>query len=208
MRRNHLLIPSAVLFLLVSEVAAQNSPGITQEAKSSPCSNVIALTGDVKIDCSSLTPAQQKIIDSIPALLRNIIAHQHDADAVIAKLDECLKAANPNVPHTVYSCKGQSRTEKVNAGGGTEWGFNQNPDPSAPEMAKLLNARQFPELLEVCISQIESKPEWLTPRLFCASAYRGLGDATKAKEMLAFYDAQKGPGYDGDPDCKQLSDLK
>jgi hypothetical protein len=63
------------------------------------------------------------------------------------------------------------------------------------------------KLLKVCTAEIESKPEWLTPRLFCAIAYGSLGNTAKAKEMLAVYDAGKGPAYDGDASCKQMSDV-
>jgi hypothetical protein len=88
MRQNRLLILSVVLLLLTSEAIGQNPPTVTQEAKGSPCSNIVALTGDVKLNCSSLTPAQQKIIESIPDVLRKILNSQLDANAVVKKLNE------------------------------------------------------------------------------------------------------------------------
>ncbi len=208
MRRNHLLIPSAMLFVLASKAIGQNPPTVKQEAKSSPCSNIVALAGDVKIDCSSLTSAQQKIIENIPSLLRRIIAHQSDADAVIAKLDECLKTVNQNRPKTIYDCRGNWSTEGPSTGGlHNETSTFIGTDPSLQEMSKLADAAQNKELLKVCTTQLEAKPEWLTPRLFCALAYEGLGDNAKAKEMLDAYDGGKGPAYDGNAFCRRWSDL-
>ncbi len=207
MRRNHLLVISVVLLMLASEATGQNPPTVTQEAKNSPCSNIVALTGDVKIDCSSLTPTQQKIIESIPSLLRKLIAHQADADAIIARLDECLKAVNPNLPAKAYFCNGGWRSTGIGANTGLQMNVSPGPDPSLGEMINLNNNHtQYQKLLEVCTSQIESNPEWLTPRLFCAIAYASLGNAAKAKEMIDVYDSRKGPAYDDDPLCKQVSD--
>jgi hypothetical protein len=161
----------------------------------------------VKIDCASLTPAQQKIIESIPSLLRNIIAHQREADAVLARLDECLKAVNPNLPKKTYMCKGGWTMEGPSATTMHQMNADFGPDPSMGEMIKLNNAHQYKELLQLCTSQIESKPEWLTPRLFCALAYGAMADIAKAKDMLAIYDDRKGPAYDGDADCKTVSNF-
>lgn len=91
MSRNHLLIPSAILLALAGRATGQNTPTVTQEAKNSPCSNVVALAGDVKIDCSGLTPAQQKLVDSIPAILHKILVNQLNADVVLAKMDELIQ---------------------------------------------------------------------------------------------------------------------
>jgi hypothetical protein len=93
MNRNPLplLILSAALSLPTSTAIGQNPPTVTQEAKGSPCSNIVALVGDVKLDCSSLTPAQQKIIESIPAVLHKILANHLDPDAVMGKLDELAR---------------------------------------------------------------------------------------------------------------------
>src|SRR5580700_3438232 len=106
MRRNRLLITSAILFALASKAVGQQPPTVTQEAKSSPCSNIIALAGDVKIDCSSLTPAQQKLIEGIPGLLHKILANQLDPNVVTAKLDEILREVrriDPSGPVVSYT---------------------------------------------------------------------------------------------------------
>jgi hypothetical protein len=74
-------------------------------------------------------------------------------------------------------------------------------------MIRLADAGQNSALLEICTSQLRSKPEWLTPRLFCAIGYARIGDQAQAKEMLDIYDARKGPAYTGDDFCRGLSDL-
>lgn len=45
----------------------------------------------MKIDCTNLTPAQQKLIESIPAVLHQMLAHQIDSKTVLAKIDECFQ---------------------------------------------------------------------------------------------------------------------
>jgi len=77
--------------VLGSQAFGQTLPSVTQDAKNSSCSNIVALAGDVKIDCSSLTPAQQKIIESIPSILHKILANQVDAETILSKLDGCLE---------------------------------------------------------------------------------------------------------------------
>jgi hypothetical protein len=74
--------------VLLCRFAWCQAPTIKQEAKDSSCTNIVALTGNVNINCSSLTPAQRKIIDSIPALLNKIFVNQLDPEAVMTKLDE------------------------------------------------------------------------------------------------------------------------
>jgi hypothetical protein len=194
MRPNHLLITSAVVFVLAGITTGQNPPTVTQEAKGSPCSNIVALTGDVKIDCSSLTSAQQKIIDSIPALLRNIIAHQLDADKVIAKLDDCLKMENPNLPKKTYSCDGSVNSFGPSTDGGGMTQFHGNADPDFHQMAELYNSENWAPLLKMCLAKIDANPAWLTPFLFCSRAYLETGDSARAKDMLRKFDDTAGPG--------------
>ena len=83
--------------------------------------------------------------------------------------------------------------------------INVGGDDSAfQEMVQLNNSKKPAELLKTCLSQIQSAPDWLTPRLFCGLAYLGLGEKAKAKEMLKEFDARTGPAYDAEP-CHQMS---
>lgn len=72
-------------------VFSQTTPSIKQEAKNASCSNIVALAGNATVNCSSLTPRQQKIIESIPSVLNEILTNQLDPDKVMAKLDEIEK---------------------------------------------------------------------------------------------------------------------
>jgi len=67
------------------------TPSVKQESKDSPCSNIVALAGNVDIKCASLTPAQRTLLQGIPALLKKILANQIDPNAVMAKLDEIIE---------------------------------------------------------------------------------------------------------------------
>ena len=73
------------------------------------------------------------------------------------------------------------------------------------EMINLNNSKQYKDLLKECLSQMQSAPEWLTPRLLCGLAYLGLGDKDQALAMLNEFDSRTGPAYDTDG-CKQMSD--
>jgi hypothetical protein len=73
------------------------------------------------------------------------------------------------------------------------------------EMIKFNNSKQYKDLLQECLSQTQSTPEWLTPRLLCGLAYLGLGDRDRAQAMLSEFDSRTGPAYDTDG-CKQMSD--
>lgn len=94
MLQNNLLLKSLSALMLASgglQALGQAPPSVKQDAKNASCSNIVALAGNVNLDCSSLTPAQQKLIESIPALLHKILANQLDPNAVMEKLNEIHK---------------------------------------------------------------------------------------------------------------------
>lgn len=92
MLRNSLLRNSLSALVLASGSLAScqstTAPGVKQEAKNSSCSNIVALAGNVEVNCSSLTPAQQKQIESIPLILHKILVNQIDPESVMLALDE------------------------------------------------------------------------------------------------------------------------
>jgi hypothetical protein len=183
---------------------SQTPPSVKQEAKDSVCSNIVALSGNVSINCSSLTPAQRKLIENIPAVLNKILANQLDPDVVMAKLDEILKAVNPNLPSKTYFCNGQWRTAGPSATAALEVRMGGD-DLIFQEMLRLNNENRYATLLRVCSAQIELKPEWLTPRLFCGLAYLALKDKKSAKAMLAEFESKTGPAYENADECKQMA---
>lgn len=138
-------------------------------------------------------------------ILNKILSNQMDADAVLAKLDEILKAVNPNLPVKTYFCNGMWKT--VGPSANAVMAINMGGDDSVfKTMTDLNNSGHFQDLIKLCLEQIQSKPEWLTSRLFCAVGYLGIGEVEKAKAMLAEFDAKTGPAYDADG-CKQASDF-
>ena len=203
-RRVILKVLKVILTLLAAVTCdfSQTPPKITQKAKDTTCSNIVALAGNIDIKCSSLTPTQKKLIESIPALLNKIISNQLDPNAVMEKLDEILKAVNPNVPPRKYQCTGSWSTAGAGPGAAFEIQLGGN-DSAFQEMVRLNNTRQYASLIKACLAQIDSSPEWLTPRLFCGLAYLGTGDKVKAKSMLDEFDSKTGPAYDTEP-CQRI----
>lgn len=191
-----------LLLMLIALPCRSQKPSTTGEATTTgPCSP--AVTGNnnqFNINCQGISKEQGA---KMLGILNKILANQLDPEAVMAKLDEILKAVNPNVPAKTYFCNGMWRT----AGPGKNAGFEVSmggDDKGFQEMIRLNNSKQFADLLKTCISQIQSVPEWLSPRLFCGLAYLSLGDKIKAKEMLKEFDSKTGPAYDAEP-CHKIS---
>ncbi|MGD0546640.1 MAG: hypothetical protein ABR991_02285 [Terracidiphilus sp.] len=92
LRKSLLLLISAVW--LLPSISAQNraTSEIRQKADQSTCSNIVALSGRVDINCSSLTPEQAKLLARIPGILNRILANQPDPELLMRKLDEILAA--------------------------------------------------------------------------------------------------------------------
>jgi hypothetical protein len=82
------------LSFIATGAHGQGISNVEQNSARSACSNIVALTGDVNINCSSLTPQQKKTLDTIPAILRKILANQIDTKTVMDKLDEILAATS------------------------------------------------------------------------------------------------------------------
>ena len=136
-------------------------------------------------------------------ILNRILANQIDPKQVMGKLDEILKTVNPNLPPKTYFCNGICRTLGPGANAGLEMRL-AGDDSAFQEMIRLNNSHQYLDLLKTCLAEINSKPEWLTPRLFCSLAYANTGNSAKAKEMLAEFDSRTGPAYDAE---HQISDV-
>ncbi len=190
------------LFLLTAlPCLGQKSDSTGSATTTGPCSPAVSGNNNqFSINCQGISKEQGA---KMLGILNKILQNQLDPQAVIAKLDEILKAVNPNLPTRTYFCNGQWRT----AGPGKNAGFEINmggDDSVFQQMARLNNSRQYADLLKICLSQIQSAPEWLTPRLFCGLAYLGLGDKVKAKEMLKEFDSKTGPAYDAEA-CNQIT---
>ncbi len=95
------------------------------------------------------------------------------------------------------------------AGPGSNAGIeiNMGGDSSALQaMLELNNSQKYSTLLERCHTEMESKPGWLTPYLFCGFAYLGSGNAENAAKMLSYFKKNEGPAYEVQP-CQQMADF-
>jgi hypothetical protein len=157
------------------------------------------------VDC--FPPPPKPTIKTAPAVINsptcpNGVCAGHDVNGPIT----VNPPVNPNQPVITYNCDG---TEQRISEAGNVGGCFGNGCPTAKAYdamrllwdSALLELKQTgttinaSELLNKCTRQIESTPEWLTPYLFCSGAETHLGNVAKAKEMLSYYEAQKGSGY-------------
>jgi hypothetical protein len=189
----------ALLMLLAIPCQSQTTTG--KADTTGPCSPAVTGSNNqFTISCRGIDKEQgQKMLD----ILNKILANQLDPKAVMEKLDEILRAVNPNLPTTTYFCNGQWRTVGPSARAAQEITMGGD-DAIFQDMIRLNNSGQPADLLKECLAQISSAPEWLTPRLLCGMAYLRLGNRVKAKEMLTEFDSKTGPAYDVDA-CHQMS---
>jgi hypothetical protein len=171
----------------------------TTKADCSPA--VTGSNNNFKFSCGVGKEQGEQII----ALLNKMLA-KDDTSVVIDKLNELLRRTNPNLRVKTYRCNGEwiSTGPGASAMSETYSGGVADVVPLYQEMGKLNNAGQYSELLKKSLAEIESKPEWLTPRLFASLAYLAINDRQSAKTMLAYYDSMTGPAYN-EGACVQLS---
>ena len=177
---------------------AQTAPPPKPAATSSgTCS--VANTGNITtlhIDCGISKDKGQEMVE----ILNKILKDHLDFAAVMAKLDEILKSVNPNRRTRVYFCTGQWQEQGPTDEPGV-FALISGDDHefiAFQKMVNLNNSHKYPELLASCLAQIQSTPEWLTPRLFCALAYLASHEPDKAREMLKEFEAREGPPYNAE----------
>lgn len=136
------------------------------------------------------------------AILNKVLANQLDPTVVMAKLDEILKNINPNRAVKTYRCSGQWST--AGPGQNSVIEYNNGGDTSDYDvMINLANSELNSQLVDKCEALLQTKPEWLSPLLFCSVGYFRLGNIAKAKEALEKYDSRSGPAYD-EPHCQEI----
>jgi hypothetical protein len=81
-----------IVGIMTSLASSQTALLVQQKSAESNCSNIVALTGQVDIKCSSLTPAQQKVFLEMPVLLKKILTNQTDIKTEIEKIREMMKS--------------------------------------------------------------------------------------------------------------------
>ncbi|MFN0102877.1 MAG: hypothetical protein ACKV2U_12390 [Bryobacteraceae bacterium] len=91
------------------------SPSVKQDAKNASCSDILALAGNINLTCSSLTTAQLKLIESIPALLNRILPDQVNPQDLISVLNE-LKSGQLRIENGVLRIEQGVRRIQDNQG--------------------------------------------------------------------------------------------
>ena len=85
-----------VILLVPTLSFCQTTPNISQKSGQSMCSNIVALAGSANINCSSLTPEQQRILKSIPILLKKILDKQPDLVGLKTEMDQVYALVHAN----------------------------------------------------------------------------------------------------------------
>jgi hypothetical protein len=134
-RRLHLSTRLSILLSIATTLAhGQGTLTAQQKADFATCSNIVALAGDININCSSLTPEQEKLLKKIPVLLNKIIVNQGDQKLIADKLDQMidtLSHLSQPAPTTVVSAP-----NGIAVAGGTVFSptvINQDTNPYKPE---------------------------------------------------------------------------
>jgi hypothetical protein len=83
------VVLSVVIF--ATSVSSQNSATGRHEVEQRNCNNIVALTGDVNVNCAGLSPEQQKILADNRILLNRLYSKQRDQKAQMDKIEAILK---------------------------------------------------------------------------------------------------------------------
>jgi hypothetical protein len=164
--------------LFVPPCKGQNTTGKAETTGA--CSPAISGNNNqVSINCQGISKDQAAKMTSI---LNKILANQIDPDAVMAKLDEILKAVNPNKAVTTYDFNGFKRIispGRIEGDDGEVAAFDQ--------LLKADKATNWKEMLSLSESEKSKAPEWLTPYFFAGLAYANLCEKDKATSNLKYF---------------------
>jgi hypothetical protein len=179
-----LILEIAFVFTLIAATArCQSIPGGQQKSEYSNCSNIIALAGDVNINCSTLTPEQKRILERIPAILNKILKSQNDEKAMMDKLDEILRIlsdqANPYKPVVTYEPNGFKRTQSPG---------NFEGDDSliavSKEFDSLQAARDWNGIILLTERTRQTDPGWFSLDMFSGVAKANLCQPLEARAFF------------------------
>jgi hypothetical protein len=167
-----------VLHLLASPCNSQNA---TSKAETTgACSPAISGNNNqVNISCQGISKDQAAKMTSI---LNKILANQIDPDAVMAKLDEILKAVNPNKAVATYDFNGFKRVispGRIEGSDGEMAAFK--------ELVKANTSTNWKEMLSLSEAEKSKAQEWLTPYFFAGLAYANLCEKDKAISNLKYF---------------------
>jgi hypothetical protein len=191
---------SLLVLLLSAPMFAQSQQRSTGKATTAgECSPAVTGTNNnFKFNDCGIGKAQA---EQIIGLLNKRLG-KGSPDEVINKLNELLKRTNPNGTVITYDCAGDERVSTPSTGRISD--HTIQPGELTSPLLRLLRTGKYSELLAACKAHIDSEPEWLTSRLFCAAAYISLGNRADAQKMFDEYNAGVGDAYNA-PLCLALA---
>lgn len=147
-------------------------------------------SNQVRIDCKGVSKEQAAKMISI---LNKILANQIDPDKVMAKLDEILKAVNPNAGQVTYGFNGMRRIispGRIEGDDGEMNVFNR--------LRSIQDSHDWNRLVEECDAEIKKVPDWLTPYAFKGIALLNLGKKGEGITLLEYVDQRtpNNPDFD------------
>lgn len=154
----------------------------------------------VRIDCQGVDKEQAaKMI----LILNKILSNQINPDAVMTKLDEILKAVNPNAGQVTYGFNGMRRIispGRVQGDDGEMAVFGR--------LKSLQDSHDWNKLVEESEAEIKKVPDWLTPYAFKGIAYLNLGKREEGIKLLEYVDQKTPSNPDFDEVRKVLAAAK
>jgi hypothetical protein len=90
-----LSIRTALLVACLCGAAISQTPTVQQKSEKSTCTNILALAGNINMNCSDLTPAQKKALADIPAILKMALTNQNYLEAILQKLNDMSQSSAP-----------------------------------------------------------------------------------------------------------------
>jgi hypothetical protein len=191
---------------------AQQPKTIQQDAHGGQCNNVVA-QGAVTLNCSGLNDAEAKVLLNLSRrILAEIKKDNHvDADALYARLDQCVALAADARSRAMEATRGVIKTYSfdgtfVRTENRVTNHIDMRRDPPIPEFEKMKTLQtegKWEELIKLSEPLMKEKPEWLTPYVLAAVGYAKTGRAQKALELLVFVRDQAG----ANPEYAQVPSL-
>jgi len=179
----------SVLVMIAFPCRAQTMTGKAETTGA--CSPAVSGNNNqISINCQGISKEQAAKMISI---LNKILANQIDPDAVMAKLDEILKAINPNAGQVTYGFNGIRRVispGRVVGDDGEMNVFNR--------LKSIHDSHDWNKLVEESDAEIKKVPDWLTPYAFKGIACLNLGRKDEAIKLLEYVDQRtpNNPDFD------------
>jgi hypothetical protein len=175
MARLHISI--LLLFYCLCSNASGQPSTVQQRAEKSNCANIVALTGNVNLNCSNLTSAQKKAISNIPAILQMALENKDYLEYIKNKLDEISKNTLGPGPVIGSISQGSGSALSFNQQGGVTAGvYMATPDPqisfTVDDSTPQLDATHPRQCIKISIDRLMDSPQFA---VICDHACKAVG---------------------------------